>query len=211
MFGESFVFGLVNSLHCVGMCGPLALCAAGQGPIAAYHGGRIAGYVAVGAVAGALGDGLGSDRIPLSSGWLSLGLALSLVVFAFGGFAHLGRVPGLARVVQRGAARAARLPAGRRAAVLGLLTPLLPCGLLYVIVATALLSGGALAGAGTMGGFALGAVPALGFAQANAGWLRARVSAAGRATLQRTVLLASAALLAWRGWSALGGSTACCG
>jgi sulfite exporter TauE/SafE len=133
------------------------------------------------------------------------------VAFAAGGFAHLGKLPGVTRWVGRGAARAARLPRPARGAVLGALTSLLPCGLLYVIYATALLAGSAAAGAVTMLGFALGSLPALLLAQVNIGWIRARLSLQARANLQRLALLAAAVLLAWRGWSQLGGGGGCCG
>ncbi|PAW77316.1 MAG: hypothetical protein B9S27_08305, partial [Opitutia bacterium Tous-C8FEB] len=58
----AFAAGLVTSLHCAGMCGPLA-CAllpvragAGSAPAVAtaYHGARLAAYGLLGAVAGGL-------------------------------------------------------------------------------------------------------------------------------------------------------------
>ncbi|MEO6873959.1 MAG: sulfite exporter TauE/SafE family protein, partial [Opitutaceae bacterium] len=67
----AFLAGLITSLHCVGMCGPLA-CA--LMPVkgdrsdphtvsTTYHLARLTGYAALGAVAGGLG------RMPLS--WVS--------------------------------------------------------------------------------------------------------------------------------------------
>ena len=61
--GTAFVAGLVTSLHCAGMCGPLA-CAlmparaddADPHTVASvYHLARLAGYAVLGAVAGGLG------------------------------------------------------------------------------------------------------------------------------------------------------------
>lgn len=210
VLAETFVFGLANSLHCAGMCGPLAICAGGRGGAVAYHAGRTAGYAAAGALAGAAGGAVGASLVERSAGWIAIALAVSLVVFAAGGFAHLGKLPGVTRWVSRGAARAAQLPPHARGAVLGALTPLLPCGLLYVIYAMALLAGSAVAGAVTMFGFALGSLPALLLAQINIGWIRARLSLQWRTNLQRIVLLGAAALLAWRGWVQLAGAS-CCG
>ncbi|MEN9811956.1 MAG: hypothetical protein RL479_642, partial [Verrucomicrobiota bacterium] len=59
----AFAAGLVTSLHCAGMCGPLA-CAllparagagSAQAVATAYHGARLAAYGLLGAVAGGLG------------------------------------------------------------------------------------------------------------------------------------------------------------
>ena len=53
---------LLGSLHCVGMCGGFATLAGaredggqGSGPVFAYHGARVAAYILLGAIAGALG------------------------------------------------------------------------------------------------------------------------------------------------------------
>ena len=59
----AFIAGLVTSLHCVGMCGPLACswAVSKQGnhafyrDTALYHGARLFAYGTVGAVAGILG------------------------------------------------------------------------------------------------------------------------------------------------------------
>ena len=59
----AFVAGLVTSLHCLGMCGPLACSwAVARGnnttflrDTALYHGSRLLAYTLVGALAGALG------------------------------------------------------------------------------------------------------------------------------------------------------------
>src|SRR3954453_5238674 len=67
----AFVAGLVTSLHCAGMCGPLACAlmpmrgdrADAQTVSTAYHLSRLAGYSVLGALAGSMG------RAPLL--WLS--------------------------------------------------------------------------------------------------------------------------------------------
>ena len=68
--GTAFIAGLVTSLHCAGMCGPLACAlmparAADSDPhtvASVYHLTRLAGYTGLGAIAGGLG------RLPLA--WL---------------------------------------------------------------------------------------------------------------------------------------------
>src|SRR5688500_6144405 len=131
----AFVAGLVTSLHCVGMRGPLTcalLPARGDRGDAqtvgtVYHVSRLLGYAVLGAGAGAFG------RTPL--GWLS-GSALRwlpwiMVVFfvalALRWDRFLPKPRALARFSWRlhsWARGRARLPA---AAALGIATPLLPC------------------------------------------------------------------------------------
>jgi sulfite exporter TauE/SafE len=169
----------LGSLHCLGMCGGfVALCAApcsaGREPSRAihlaYHGGRLATYVGLGAIAGAAGgliDGVGE----LAGLQRSAALGAGLVMLAWGGVGLL-RAAGLLRGgstgfagAQRAAAGAlgwaGRLPPFSRALLTGLLTPLLPCGWLWLFVVSAAGTGGALAGGGLMLAFWAGTVPGL--------------------------------------------------
>jgi len=213
--GTAFVAGLVTSLHCAGMCGPLA-CALMPGPRDAadpstvstvYHGARLAGYGVLGALAG------GAGRLPLTLldeaalRWLPWLLVLFFVAVAVRFDQRLPRIPVLGRVY---AAVAARLRGGSRlrsAAMLGLATPLLPCGPLYFLISLALLSGSAVRGAETLLAFGLGTVPLLWFAQANYHLIRVRLGPVRLARAQAVLALAVALVLAWRlrGTLGLGG------
>ena len=171
----AFVAGLVTSLHCAGMCGPLA-CA-----IMPVRGERTDGQT--------VGHGLScragwsptrsSARWPGGSGgrrsagspasalrWLPWLLVLFFVGLALRWDRHLPETPGPRRASTwrlRGRLRGrSRL---ETAAALGLATPLLPCGPLYFLLALALLSGSALRGAEFMLAFGLGTVPLLWLAQ----------------------------------------------
>jgi len=215
--GTALIAGLVTSLHCVGMCGPLAcaLMPAGAGERGAdpqavstvYHVTRLAGYTVLGTLAGAVGrwplallDSTALRYLP----WL---LVLFFLAVALRFDQRLPRWPVLGRIYGR---IATRLRGGSRlvsAAWLGLATPLLPCGPLYFLLSLALLSGSALKGAETLLAFGLGTVPLLWLAQLNFHWLRARLGPVwlGRA---RTVLAcAVAVVIAWRlrGTLGLGG------
>lgn len=209
--GTAFLAGLVTSLHCAGMCGPLA-CAVlparertdASTVASIYHLGRLSAYAVVGALAGGLG------RLPLA--WLGSGvvrwLPWLLVLFFLAVALRLDRriplVPGLGRAYLALSARA-RLGSPRRAAaVLGIATPLLPCGPLYLLVTLAALSGSALAGAEVLIAFGLGTVPVLWLAQVNFSWLRARLGPAWLGRAQVTLALAAAAVLAWRLRASLG-------
>jgi sulfite exporter TauE/SafE len=213
--GTAFLAGLVTSLHCAGMCGPLA-CALMPAPrdhsdpqvvASIYHLTRLAGYSVLGALAGGIG------RLPLEFlgdsvlRFLPWALVAFFVAVAFRVDQRLPAWPLLGRAY---AALLARLRRGSRlgaAAALGLATPLLPCGPLYFLLSLALLSGSALRGAETLLAFGLGTVPLLWLAQANIHLMRARLGPRTLARVQAGLALAVAALLVWRlrGTLGLGG------
>lgn len=96
---------------------------------------------------------------------------------------------------------AARLRGGSRlksAALLGIATPLLPCGPLYFLLSLALLSGSALRGAETLLAFGLGTVPLLWLAQTNFQLIRVRLGPVWLARAQTFLALVVAAVLVWR-------------
>ncbi len=147
--------------------------AIGQVPAFAYHLGRLAIYCALGALAGSLGAvvDLGSGLLGLQRA-AALGAATFVIAMAMMMLMRLAGI-GLPRLAQTAAlvpsrfvsaqllARARRLPALYRAAVLGLLSGLLPCGWLYAFVLVA--AGTASVGSGVlvMLAFWLGTVPLL--------------------------------------------------
>jgi sulfite exporter TauE/SafE len=215
-FLAAWALGAAGSLHCFVMCGPLAcavgarapqptLHSIGRAPRAAHEAGaaisyqvaRLIGYAAVGALAGLIG---GRVHLPLQAAlpWL---LALVLVVAAVDPRAHWTRrlrpFPPFAKILQAAARLRATVSPPAQAAILGALTPLLPCGLVYGIVAAALATASPLGGALVMGGFALGAVPALAAAQLSAGWTQ-RVGGMPALVMQRLLPLAAAALVIYR-------------
>ena len=210
--GTAFVAGVVTSLHCAGMCGPLACAlmpgraddADPQAVASIYHLARLAGYGVLGAVAGGIG------QLPLAlvgaSVWRYLPwlLVVFFIAVAFRldqrlpRHTVLGRIHGAVATRLRGGSRL------RAAGLLGLATPLLPCGPLYFLLSLALLAGSALRGAETLLAFGLGTVPLLWLAQANFHWLRERMGPVGLARLQRVVALGVAVVLAWRLRATLG-------
>jgi sulfite exporter TauE/SafE len=210
--GTAFLAGLVTSLHCAGMCGPLA-CAVMPGPSertdaptvsSVYHGSRLAGYGLLGALAGGVG------RLPLAfMGESTLRYLPWLLVLFFLAVAVrfdqrlpkmplLGRAYGWLVVRLRGRSRL------HAAAALGFATPLLPCGPLYFLLTLALLSGSALRGAETLLAFGLGTVPLLWFAQANYHWLHLKLGPVWLGRAQTTLALAAALVISWRLRATLG-------
>lgn len=203
----AFVAGLVTSVHCVGMCGPLS-CSWAISPkggtadfmqaTALYHGGRLVAYGLVGALAGTLGF------LPLKMFQHGPGIVLPwllVVAFALVGMGLDKWLPkprflstGLRRVQEA----AFRMKGSARAALLGLATPLLPCGPLYLMLALAAANGSAVKGAQFAIAFGLGTLPLLWLAQTQLHWLGGRLQPATMRKVQRTLALAAALVLAYR-------------
>jgi len=162
----AFALGLVGSLHCAGMCGPLALALPGAGnrPAgyfagrAAYNLGRLITYCLLGQVFGLLGKTLllaGVQR------WLCIALGVVLLVGLFASRKLALRRPITALVDQLKSHMAALLQRHSFDAllVLGLLNGLLPCGLVYVACAGATATGDVFKGSLYMLAFGVGTVP----------------------------------------------------
>lgn len=202
-FGAAALAGLTGSLHCFAMCGPLACAGCAKAErnrgraMAAYHLARVAGYVAVGALLGAFGQAAASRLALSTSGWLPWVMAGLLVATALGVFERLPLLAPAAKLLRPAAKFSATASPRVRSAVLGAVTPLLPCGLLYALYLSAAVSGSATAGAVVAGGFALAGVPALTLAQLQTGWMQ-RLPRAGAFVVRRVVPLAAAAMLVWR-------------
>jgi sulfite exporter TauE/SafE len=202
----ALVAGLATSLHCVGMCGPLA-CGVGSlaktegermAAASVYHAGRLSAYTAIGAVCGALG------KEPL--GWffhspavlLPWALVVALLLLATGLEKKIPRPAFLLRIVTRLRFKAMKLPAIAGAGLTGLFTPFLPCGPLYAVFLALLASGSAARGAEVALAFGLGTVPLLWVAQHQFQRLRKKLTPAGMARIQRGLALVTALVLAWR-------------
>lgn len=173
-----FLVGLLGGTHCVGMCGgivgALSIQIPGQARRAwlihlAYNLGRILTYASLGAVMGAIGSAglLLEGMLPVQ---LFLYVLANLMLVAMG--LYLTGVTQVLAPVERVGQHVWRrvqpftrrfLPASSpaRAFPLGMLWGLLPCGLVYSALATALVTGSAPRGGGLMLAFGLGTLPNL--------------------------------------------------
>lgn len=164
--------GLVGSLHCIGMCGPIvvALPLKNQnlftkiaGAIL-YNSGRVATYGLLGVLFGLLGKGI---HMAGFQQWTSIILGVAMIVsvlfpFVFREKITVGNL--LAGMASRLIVRLKKLFASRSYHALlaiGLLNGLLPCGLVYVAIAGAINSGTVVSGALFMVFFGLGTIPLL--------------------------------------------------
>ncbi len=208
----AFVAGLVTSLHCAGMCGPLACTlmpvkgdrADASTVSSIYHGTRLFSYALLGGLAGGLG------RMPLTwlndsvLRWLPWVMVLFFVGLALRWDRYLPRPMFLSRLLVKLNPHLRGSSKVRSAAMLGLATPLLPCGPLYFLLGLALLSGSALRGVEFMLAFGLGTIPLLWLAQSQFHWIRQRLSPLWFDRARITLALASALIVGWRLRSTLG-------
>jgi hypothetical protein len=153
--------GLVGSLHCIGMCGPIAL-AVPSHPLA-YNLGRVATYALLG-----FGMGLVGAVVVLAGTQQGISIAAGAVV-ALGALWTLNRsrLPKWSVAAGAGAWLSARMMplwrGGRwwHMAGVGLLNGILPCGFVYVGLAGSLTVADPLGSAGYMALFGLGTIPAM--------------------------------------------------
>jgi uncharacterized protein len=170
MLWAGFLFGLLGSFHCVGMCGAIALAlpgaAAGGWRYAAgrtlYNLGRISTYTALGAGAGLLGESLRlaglQQGLSVASGLLILLLVAVPARHTSRAAAGLGLDRPLAQLKQT-LAYWFQQSTFKALYLSGVLNGLLPCGLVYLALAGALSAPGLGGAAAYMALFGLGTLP----------------------------------------------------
>lgn len=200
--------GLATSLHCAGMCGPIAC---GVGTLAKseserltaaslYHASRLFSYAVIGAICGAIGKEPLSWFFDSPAVLLPWALVAALLLLATGLDKKIPRPKILNRLTARARFKANKFSAIGGATAMGLLTPFLPCGPLYAVFIALMASGSAARGAEAALAFGLGTVPLLWLAQHQFHRLRLRLrlSPIRLARLQRGLALVTALILAWR-------------
>ena len=214
----AFSMGFLNTLHCWGMCGGIvgALRGAGSGRqprlAVAYNLGRLFSYTALGALAGALfafdSASAGTRYLALQAlGCLALvlaGLRLANLPLPLGPLEHLARPA--TRFLSAQTRRLLPLDCVPRALLAGAVWGLLPCGLVYSMLAVGASTGTAWQGALTLLAFGLGTQPGM----LTASLLASRVNVAQvppgwRRSVGLSVVLAA---LLWFGLQQLPGASA---
>lgn len=170
----AFLLGFIGSLHCIGMCGPIAVALPAQQPASrvaylfgrlSYNLGRILTYTVAGGIFGALGQAISLAGFQQA---LSIGLGsllLLIVIFKMGRPVPKSRnftaPPRLLALWQKATAAFFRMRSFTGLFLIGLLNGALPCGLVYAALAGAASTGDA--GMGALFGllFGLGTLPAM--------------------------------------------------
>lgn len=167
-----FVLGFLSSLHCVGMCGPLALALPvrhlpalkRRAGILLYNIGRVLSYASAGFLLGLAGRQL---YVAGMQQWMSVTMGvIILLVLAFNYFRHSAiQVPFINRlykIIQQRIASILQSPGGLYSYLwLGMLNGLLPCGMVYIALATALTLPGTSDTVFFMAMFGVGTMPAM--------------------------------------------------
>lgn len=170
-FVTPFLLGLFGSFHCMGMCGPIVLALPHRVnttlskaiDISLYSLGKTTSYVAIGVLSGLLGAGFfisGFQKyLSVTTGIVMiisvlLPIVLKRRIVNLEGLAVFSYIKNKFRKFLAVNTRGSML-------VIGLLNGLLPCGLVYVAVALALVSGSTFEGSMTMLLFGVGTIPVL--------------------------------------------------
>jgi sulfite exporter TauE/SafE len=168
----AFLVGLVGGLHCIGMCGPIAIAlpvpdssnlSFFTGRIL-YNLGRVVTYSFLGAILGLLGG-----RIVLAGAQQVVSIILGVVVIIAvllpqkykNYFAQHPLTQQLAQPLRSNIGMLFKKGTYSAMFLIGILNGFLPCGLVYVALAGAIASGDAISGAAVMILFGLGTVPAM--------------------------------------------------
>ncbi len=166
----AFMIGLLGSLHCMGMCGPIALMLHARIPgnpllhSIVYNSGRLLTYAGLGALAASLGRGIAlagwQQSVTIATGVI---IVLAVLLPVFGRKLNWGDrlINSIAQRVRKGMQYF--LPKDSLAGFIGagMVNGLLPCGLVYVALAGAMNTAGVLQGASFMLVFGLGTFPAM--------------------------------------------------
>jgi len=169
MLITAFLFGLFGSLHCVGMCGPIAFMLPidrinnfkGSIQLGIYHAGRIFSYSLIGAVFGLLGKsftlfGL-QQQISIVVGVLMI---VSIILpKLFKKIKFEGVIYSFTNRIKSKLGESLKKRENPTFFTLGFLNGLLPCGLVYMAVLGTLASTNILEGIVYMSLFGLGTVP----------------------------------------------------
>src|SRR5262245_25993953 len=169
------VAGILGTAHCLGMCGPFVLLIGGTSPgwlgalssQSAYTAGRIFTYGALGAAAGFCGARLAHAwpaviNIPATLAIIAGALLVYPGLQETGLLQRRGVGPSAGPCLASGLLRSfLRQPGSSGAFLAGVFTGLLPCGLLYGMLALAMSTRSVVWGGVTMVVFGLGTAPAM--------------------------------------------------
>lgn len=195
----AFAVGLLGGAHCAAMCGGLATALARAGASAwpawklqaGYAAGRLASYALAGALAGSLAGTalLARDILPVQMLLFALAnlmlVVLGLHLAGWSWLVHRIEAPGrhLWRHLQPWLGRVLPVDGWGKALAAGLLWGWVPCGLVYSLLATAMLAGSAGGGALVMAAFGAGTLPGV----IGAGLVLRRITGSGRRPALRLV------------------------
>lgn len=164
--------GMVGSLHCLGMCGPIAIAIPAKSnnrwmiffESIAYNFGRIITYVVLGALIGLLGASLSIAGYQEIISIIAGSLLLLTIIFPKKWSMSISEIKLIKRAgetLKTAFAKVINLKSFNMVFLIGLLNGLLPCGLVYTALIAALAFGSVQGAMTFMFFFGLGTLPAL--------------------------------------------------
>lgn len=137
--------------------------------VLAYNSGRIASYMTAGAIAGGLAGGVqavsGMASLQIAGYWMANLMLVALGLYLMGAWYGLARLEQAGQVIWRRVQPIVKplLPMDTtpKALALGALWGWVPCGMVYSVLLSAMLTGSPWSGAAVMLAFGLGTLPAL--------------------------------------------------
>ena len=143
MLYTAFIFGLISSFHCIGMCGPIAMMLPvdHQNPvrkafqISTYHLGRLSAYAIIGLIFGALGKGFFLAGMQQH---LSIAIGILMIVFIVVPERKLVQynfskpIYNIISKVKSALGKQFKNKSYQSLFTIGLLNGFLPCGMVYV-------------------------------------------------------------------------------
>ncbi|CAA9199576.1 sulfite exporter TauE/SafE family protein [Flavobacterium collinsii] len=170
MLYSAFIFGLISSLHCIGMCGPIAMMlpvdrqneAKKVIQIITYHLGRLAAYATIGLIFGLLGRGFFLAGLQQKMS-IFIGLAMIAIVLTpekvFSKYNFSKPVYKIISWVKSSLGNQFKDRSYKSLFTIGLLNGFLPCGMVYVALFGAIAMQSASLGVLYMLLFGLGTIP----------------------------------------------------
>jgi len=169
LMGSAFVMGLAGSIHCIGMCGPLAMSL----PVShnsnlsritgglIYNSGRILSYASMGLIFGSLGN------LIIATKWQSgLSIALGVIILLYlllpKKYFHFSTASSLGKPFMFLRQQLGKLFQSKKLSSLffiGVLNGFLPCGLVYLALTSSIISASPVNGGMFMLFFGLGTFP----------------------------------------------------
>ena len=169
LFATGFIIGCLGSVHCIGMCGPIAMSLPVAGKSMSsklisgllYNGGRTITYAALGALFGTIGTTFaffGYQQV------LSISLGILILFFLLipkqsTAFQKRNIISGVFNKIRKRLGQLFMQKNYRSLFFIGLLNGLLPCGLVYMAIAGAVATASVINSAVFMAAFGLGTLP----------------------------------------------------
>jgi len=170
MLYSAFILGLISSLHCIGMCGPIAMMlpidhqneAKKVTQIVTYHLGRLTAYATIGLIFGLLGRGFFLAGLQQNMS-IFIGVAMIIVVLipekVFSRYNFSKPVYKIISKIKSSLGNQFKNKSYKSLFTIGLLNGFLPCGMVYIALFGAIAMQSAGFGILYMLLFGLGTIP----------------------------------------------------